>query len=79
MAGKVGNMRGLTADERKLMTHMSMWGSDGYPLRKLGRGWIVQGVRGLGSFPKVYKTKKEAASMWERYVGILRDRKAGRL
>ena len=38
----------LTEDENALLTHISRWGSDGYPLNHLKRGWTwdYRGIKG---------------------------------
>ncbi len=60
---------GLTETETAELTHWSRFGSDGYPIRKLSSGnWI------LPHFPVVYKTKREAAAQWERYIDALIER-----
>lgn len=69
----------LTDDESFILAHDSMWGSDGYPVRKKGSRWVVDGIRGRGSFPTCFKTKREACARWEAFVGLLIDKKAGRL
>ena len=69
----------LTADEKFIMAHTSMFGSTSYPLRKMSGRWFVIGMRDLGSCPSAFKTKREATGQWEAYLKILRDRLAGRL
>lgn len=69
----------LTEAEQQVLTHNSMWGSDGYPLRKLKSGWAWGPVFGINGPPKVFKTKREAAASFEAYIDILCDKKAGRL
>jgi hypothetical protein len=65
----------LTPAEEQELTHWSRFGSDGYPVHKLqrSRGWT------LPHFPLVFKTKRAAVAQWEAYIGMLLDRKAGRL
>lgn len=70
---------GLTDNERSFMNHMHMWGSDGYPVRKVGRKWHWSDAFGIKGSPTTYKTKREAMEAVERYMGILADKKAGRL
>ena len=69
----------LTADENFILAHISMFGSDAYPVRKMGRKWFVTGMRGIGSFPTAFKTKREAIDRWELFFSLLRDKAAGRL
>lgn len=70
-------LRGLTPDEIDLMTHISRWGSDGYPVHKFGHKWDWQ-YRSLQS-GRLYSTKREAVLAFEAYYDILRDAKAGRI
>lgn len=67
----------LTEDENALLTHVSMWGSDGYPVHKLGRGWTWE-YRGIKGPPVVFKTKRAAVESFERYHECLIDKAAGR-
>lgn len=63
----------LTDDERQILTHNSMWGSDGYPVEKFYRGswyWRFGELRS----PVVFKTKREAVASWEAYIGTLVER-----
>lgn len=69
----------LTDNEAWVLNHTSMFGSDSYPVRKRGSRWYVDGLRGCGSFPTAFATKRQATAAWESYLGTLRDRKAGRL
>lgn len=66
--------RPLTEDERWLVDHVSMWGSDGYPVRKRGNHWSWD-CRSLKS-PTVYKTKREATAAFEAYLDVLHSCKA---
>ena len=66
--------RELTENEQYVMTRWSMWGSDGYPIVKRGREWYVEGNRGLGSCPLMFKTKKAAVAQWEAYIDSIIDR-----
>lgn len=70
-------MRGINEDEQALMTHVTMWGSDGYPVRKCGRKWTWD-YRSL-KCPVLYRTKREAVASFEAYWDILLDAKAGRI
>lgn len=64
-------MRGISEDERALMSHISRWGSDGYPVRKTGRGWTWGPWRSIQGPPTVFKTKREAVAMFERFLDVL--------
>ena len=65
-------MRGLSEDERALMVVISRFGSDGYPIRKLGRGWAWD-FRSVKGPPVVFKTKREAVASFEAFMGVLRE------
>lgn len=69
----------LSQAENDFLRHISMWGSAGYPVRKLGRGWIVSDFWGVKGPPKVYRTKREVVAYVELFLEILRDKAAGRL
>ena len=64
--------RPLTDDERDLMAHIAMWGSAGYPVRKVGSRHWSWDYRSL-STPRVYPTKREATRSFEAYMDVLRD------
>ena len=64
--------RTLSDDERSLLNHIMMFGSDGYPVKKIGRGWSWS-YRGLAGPPMIFKTKREAVASFEAYENILID------
>lgn len=69
----------LSESEDNFLGHMMMWGSAGYPIRKVGSGrWIWDEFWGVKGAPTVYKTKRDAFASVERYIDVLIDRKAGR-
>mgnify|MGYP001603162812 CR=1 FL=1 len=70
---------GLTIAEAAFSDHMSRWGSDGYPVRKVGSRWIWDDFCGVSGAPTVYKTKRECVAAIGRYIDILHDKLAGRL
>lgn len=69
----------LSAGENSWLTHINMWGSNGYPVRKLGTRWTFDRAFGVGGTPVVYPTKKAAVAACEAFYAILRDKSAGRL
>ena len=71
--------RGLTADERDLLAHISMWGSDGYPVRKTGRHWAWGPWRSVNGPPTCFKTKREAVASFEAFHQVLIDALAVRI
>ncbi len=75
----MSDLRGLTEDERALLTHLSRFGSDGYPVRKLGREWTWGPWRSVSGPPTLFKTKREAVASFERFYDILVDASAGRI
>jgi hypothetical protein len=71
-------MRGISANEKELMKHVMMWGSDGYPIRKAGQSrWIWDACYGVGGSPKVFRTKREAVAAFESFCEVLIDATAG--
>jgi hypothetical protein len=73
-------MRGITDDERALLTHISRWGSDGYPIQKFKGGkWTWGPFRSVKGPPAVFKTRREAVESFERFLEVLRDAFAGRI
>jgi hypothetical protein len=67
----------LTEGENQFLQHMIMFGSDGYPVGKLGRKWQFAKAFGAGGTPTLYPTKRQAVEAVERYLDILRARIAG--
>lgn len=72
-------MRGISEDEIALLQHVTMFGSDGYPVKKLGRGWTWGPWRGINGPPTVFKLKRDAVASFERFLDVLLEAKAGRL
>ncbi len=69
----------LTKDERSFLTHMSRWGSEGYPIRKLKKGgWLWDEFFNIKGAPTVYRTKRDVTTAIERYIDGLIDKEAGR-
>ena len=64
-------MRHITEDERALLNHVSMFGSDGYPIRKLKSCWIVEDWRSVKGAPTTYKTKRAATAHFEAFIDVL--------
>ena len=70
----------ITDNERQMLNHLSRWGSDACPIRKVSGGrWILDEMYGVKLAPVVYKTKLEAVAAFEAYYQLLMDRSAGRL
>lgn len=70
--------RGLSEGEGRLLRHISLFGSDGYPIQKLGRKWAWGCADVLGP-PVTFKTKTEAVDSFEQFHGVLLDALAGRI
>lgn len=72
--------RGISDDERALLQHTNLFGSDGYPVRKLRkRGWVWGPWRSVKGPPTTFRTKREATESFERFLDVLRDATAGRI
>lgn len=69
----------LTEDENWLLTHIQMFGSDAYPIHKLGKTWTWGPVRGIKGPPVMFGMKRDAVQSFEAYMAILIDKFAGRL
>lgn len=63
--------RALTDEERRLLSHVLMFGSDGYPIAKVRGGWIID--HPAAHFPAVFRTKRAATEQFERYLDVLRE------
>ena len=69
-------LRPVTEDEDSLLTQISMFGSDGYPINRLGAGkWCWGPWRSVQGPPTVFKTKREAIASFERFQGVLLNAK----
>ena len=68
----------LTAEEKSFLGHMNMFGSEGYPVRKVKGGWVWAEFFGVKGAPVIYKTKKACVAAIETYIDILIDKNAGR-
>lgn len=62
----------LTENERNLLGHVQMFGSKGYPVKKLGRGWNWEGF-GVKGPPVVFKTKTKATEHFELWMSLKRE------
>ena len=69
----------LTEDQAFILTHVDRWGSDGYPVHRLGRGWTWGPICGVRGLPHPVRTKREAVRLFELYLEILRDKLAGKI
>lgn len=70
----------LNEDESALLSHITRWWSDGYPVSRVGsHHWTWGPWRTIKGPPVVFPTKREAVASFEAYLAILEDRKAERL
>jgi len=72
-----GNYSNLNENENAFLGHITMWGSTGYPVMKVGKVWMWTEAFGIKG-PVCYKTKKAAFAAVEAYLLALRDRAAER-
>src|SRR6476659_4699548 len=63
--------RGITEDEKALVQHCCMWGSKGYPVRRLGGKWAWGPWRSIQGPPTMFRTKREAAASFEAFYEVL--------
>jgi len=72
--------RGITEDERALLTHISRWGSSGYPVSKCGsHHWTWGPFLSIQGPPVVFPRKRDAIESFEKFMDVLRDALAGRI
>lgn len=70
----------LSEAENNFLRHIQMFGSDAYPVQKVGNGkWLWNEFWGVKGAPTVYKTKRDAFKAIECYIDVLIDKIAGRL
>ena len=67
-------MSDLTDDEAALLYHVACWGSDGYPIERSGRGWVVRAWRSVKGSPIVYRTKSAAVDHFEAWLDLALER-----
>jgi hypothetical protein len=67
----------LSDDERFVLSHISRWGSDGYPIVKVGsRHWTWGPIRSIKGPPVLFPTRRQAVESFEKYLASLRERLA---
>lgn len=65
----------LNEDEKYVLHHVSRWGSDGYPVVRIGsHHWTWGPIRSIQGPPVVFKTKRAAVLSFEKYLEMLRER-----
>lgn len=62
-----------TEDQRALLVHVSRFGSDGYPVRKVGSHHWHWSFRSIEGPQVVFKTKRECVRQFEEYLDGLRE------
>lgn len=65
--------RPLTEDERALMTHVMMFGSDGYPVSRCGSRHWQWSFRSIEGPPVVFPRKRDAVASLEAFLAVLRE------
>jgi hypothetical protein len=68
----------ISEDERDLLNHVILWGSDGNPIDRIGAGKWSWSFRSLKP-SKIWKTRREAVANLESFLDAIRDRIAGRV
>jgi hypothetical protein len=68
----------MIEDQAALLQHISRYGSDGYPIHKVGLGCLWSWKFNSIGTPQIFRTRREAAASFERYYQMLLDRKAKR-
>ena len=61
------------------MTHIGRFGSDGYPVERVGSRHWSWSYRSIQGPPVVFPTKKQAVASFEAFYQVLIDAKAGRI
>lgn len=67
-------MNPITENERRLMQHVSMFGSAGYPVQKIGTRWFWVDAFGVSGSPSAYRTKRAAIAAFELWCDLYRMR-----
>jgi hypothetical protein len=58
----------LTDAEKETLMWNGRFGSDSYPVRKMGRHWSIDHASAAS---RCFPTKREAVQAWETYIAIL--------
>lgn len=64
----------VSAAERQLLNHVTMFGSDGYPVQRVGSRWQWVDAFGVKGAPTTFKTKREAVALFEQWQDLMRER-----
>ena len=68
---QASDLQPLTDDEAALVYHTGRYGSDGYPVQKVGsKHWGIGPWRSWDGFPRLYPTKREAVAQFERWLDL---------
>jgi len=72
-----GDLAPLSDDEAGLLYHVQRWGSDGYPIERVGRSWHWRDWRSVRGAPVAYRTKTAAVGAFEAWeeLALLRWRR----
>lgn len=68
----------ISKDEYAWLQHIQRWGSDAYPVRKIGRKWSFERMFNVGGTPTLYTTQRKAIEAVELFYDHLLDKNAGR-
>lgn len=69
-AAQPANPYQMAPERRRLLNHISMHGSDGYPISKVKSGWCW-GTDTVKGAPVVFATKAQAVESFERFYDVL--------
>lgn len=67
-------MTPINDSEAALLSHVTRWGADGYPIVKRGRSWWWDEAYGVKGSPTPYKTKAAAVAAFEVWHDLARER-----
>lgn len=70
----VSDLVPLSDDEAALLYHVGRWGSDGYPIDRVGRKWHWRDWRSVRGAPVVYRAKRLATEAFEGWLDLARAR-----
>jgi hypothetical protein len=60
--------RRRTDDENAAVGHWMRWGCDGYPIRKIGKRWVIETAAVKDG--RLFATLREVVGAWETYLEL---------
>lgn len=72
--GQPGELCPLSDDEAALLYHVGRFGSDGYPVERVGRKWHWRDWLSVRGAPMTYRTKRSATEAFEGWLALARLR-----